>query len=315
MRLDRVVRRRFGYTAGLSRTRIQQLIEAGSVTVNGRVITRPSARVLEGDRLHLAGVAPRDRPRPVGEDLPLSILYEDEHLAIVDKPAGMVSHPAFRHGGGTLLNALLWHARGWPPGAQPMLAGRLDKLTSGIVVVAKVPALHAALVRQLRAQGSEKLYFAIVQARVPRARGTLAFALMRDPADRRRVIASRWQGQDSETQYRVLARTRGRRAGLTALACRLVTGRMHQIRVHLQGAGWPLVGDASYGAPLGERPVDDELRRAVADFPRQALHAWRARFTHPVTGALIDITAPLPADLRGLLAAMALEATALRAQA
>jgi len=305
-RLDRVLRRRLGFTAGLSRTRLQELIEAGAVTVNGRVVTRPSARVLEGDRLQLAGVEPRPRPRPQPEPIPLQVLHEDEHLIVVEKPAGMVSHPAFRHASGTLLNALLDYARGWPPGTQPLLAGRLDKLTSGLVVAAKRPAAHAALVRSLGAPGAEKVYFALVQARVPRARGTLRFSLRRDPFDRRRVVASTWEGQPSETRYHVLARGRGRRAGVTALACRLVTGRMHQIRAHLKAAGWPLVGDPVYGAPLGDRPVDQAAREAIQAFGRQALHAWRVRFRHPVTGALVDVEAPIPGDLRALVTSLGL---------
>lgn len=312
MRLDRVVRRRLGFTAGLSRTRIQDLIESGAVTVNGATVRRPASRVNQGDLVALAGVVARARARPVAEPLPLDVLYEDDHLLVVDKPPGMVSHPAYRHATGTLLHGLLWHARDWPAGRQPFLAGRLDKLTSGIVVVAKAPAMHTALVRLLRAPGAEKLYLAVVQARVPSASGVLAHRLMRDPVDRRRVMASTWQGQESETRYRVLARTRGRRAGLTLVACRLVSGRMHQVRVHLQAAGWPLVGDPAYGASLGERPVEETLRMAVSSFPRQALHAWRVRFAHPVTGVPVQVTAPVPDDLQALFAAMGIDPDALK---
>jgi 23S rRNA pseudouridine1911/1915/1917 synthase len=201
--------------------------------------------------------------------IPPAILFEDDHLLIVDKPAGLVVHPTYKNPSGTLLDAL-------PPGTR--IVTRLDKFTSGIVVVATSPAMHARLQRTLSSPESDKIYLAIVRG-ITAERGTIDVPLASDPTDRRRRIVST-DGARSVTEYERLA-TAASPAGdeVSLLRCRLVTGRRHQIRVHLAAHGWPIVGDGVYGQRL-------------EGFDRLALHASRVRFAHPLTGARVDITSP-----------------------
>src|SRR5207245_1993048 len=219
---------------------------------------------------------------------------------------------------GTLMNALLWRARAWPDGGRPSIVGRLDKETTGIVLVAKTPAVHASLQRAINAatrsdvgrpfQGRRpgeaeslalhaKDYLAVVYGRVP-ARGEIDLRLRLNPRDRRRVVASESVGAHSVTLFERLAHVRAPRAGLALLRCRLVTGRRHQIRVHLAARGWPIVGDAVYGESRWTTVADPMLQAALRAFPRQALHAWRVGFTHPMTGEPVRIEAPIPRDMR-----------------
>jgi 23S rRNA pseudouridine1911/1915/1917 synthase len=186
--------------------------------------------------------------------------------------------------------------------------GRLDKLTSGIVVVAKTAAVHAALQRTMASSHSEKDYLAVVYGRVNVARGEIDLRLGHDRGDRRRIVASANVGAPSLTRFERLARIAAPRAGLSLLRCRLATGRTHQIRVHLAARGWPLVGDAAYGEPRWSQILDAALAATLRVFPRQALHAWRVAFTHPVTYDRLRLEAPVPPDLGGLLAAVGLEA-------
>jgi len=237
------------------------------------------------------------------EDIALRVLYEDEHLLAVDKPAGIVMHPTYKNTAGTLLNALLWHAGAWPPGSRPSLVGRLDKLTSGVVVVAKNAAMHAALQRAMASQDTEKDYLAIVYGRVGVARGRIDLRLAKDRSDQRRVVASATNGAPSLTRFERLARVAAPAAGLSLLRCRLATGRTHQIRVHLAARGWPIVGDPVYGEPRWNEVVDEALAAALRTFPRQALHAWRVGLTHPITRARLTVEAPVPGDMQELLSA------------
>jgi 23S rRNA pseudouridine1911/1915/1917 synthase len=239
------------------------------------------------------------------QDLALEILYEDEHLIAINKAPGVVVHPTYRHTDGTLMNALLWRARGWGGSKRPSMVNRLDKLTSGIVIGAKTPQSHAAMQRALAGERATKEYLALVYGRVPRARGAINLGLRRDPRDRRRVVASS-DGAASVTRWERLGRVRAEPAGLALLKCRLVTGRMHQVRVHLAASGWPLVGDGKYGQPLWRDIVDSNLRDSLRGFPRQALHAWRLSVTHPLTGVPLRLEAPPPADLQRLLVAAGL---------
>ena len=254
----------------------------------------------------LPAVEPR-RASPA-ENVALDVLYEDDHLLVLDKPAGVVVHPTYRHTAGTLMNALLWHARAWPGGSRPSLVGRLDKLTSGIVVVAKTAAVHAALQQQMASSRSEKDYMAVVYGRVNVARGEIALRLGHDRRDRRRIVVSEHAGAPSTTSFTRLARS-GR---LSLLRCRLVTGRTHQIRVHLAARGWPIVGDPEYmtagtsGKPRWSDIADAALAGTLRSFPRQALHAWRVAFAHPVTGECLRLEAPVPDDLGCLLIASGL---------
>lgn len=303
-RIDLVLRRHLAGVGVATRTRIQDWIEAGHVSVNGAAVRRVSTRTAAGDviAVSLPAAAAR-RPMEV-EQAPLHILHEDDHLLAVDKPSGMVSHPTHAHTSGTLMNALLWHARRWPAGQRPSLVGRLDKLTSGIVLVAKTPAIHAALQRGK----IEKDYLALVYGRSIPARGAIALRLARDGSDRRRVAASESVGAPSVTHFERLARVPAPHVGLALLRCRLVTGRTHQIRVHLAARGWPIVGDPVYGEPLWEQAADRQLREALVSFPRQALHAWRLGMRHPMTATRLEIAAPIPDDLQGLLSTAGLTA-------
>jgi 23S rRNA pseudouridine1911/1915/1917 synthase len=240
------------------------------------------------------------------EDIALEILYEDDHLLAIDKPAGMVVHPTYKHVQGTVLNALLWRALEWPPDQRPSIVGRLDKLTSGIVVVAKTAAVHATLQRTLAARESEKDYLAVVYGRVSDASGEIDLRLCHDPKDRRMIVASATQGSESLTRFERLATVDAPRVGLSLLRCRLVTGRRHQIRVHLAARGWPIVGDPKYGGPRWQDIVDPALAATVQAFPRQALHAWRVAFTHPITRERMTVEARPPQDFTDLLGASGL---------
>lgn len=295
---------------GISRTRIQAWIADGSVLVNDRPPNRSAWRLAAGDRLSVQVPERAARSRPQPEDLPLDILYEDDDLLAVNKPAGIVVHPSYRNAGGTLLNAVLWHLRSRSPaGASgegqaassdtPGMVQRLDKQTSGVLLIAKRRAVHAAIQRAMYRNEVEKDYLAVVVGRPSPVRGIIDLALDRDPWDRRRVIVRDRGGQPSVTKYERLAMARG--WGLSLVRCRLITGRTHQIRVHLSARGWPIVGDPTYGAATMPK-MAEVMQRTIAGFSRQALHAWRVAFEHPITGAPVEVTAPLPADMEHLLA-------------
>jgi 23S rRNA pseudouridine1911/1915/1917 synthase len=309
VRLDLVLRRHLTGVDAATRTRVQAWIEGGQVTVNGAPVRRASARAALGDIV--AVVVPDAKPRRAmtAEDAALEILFEDDHLLALNKPAGIVVHPTFTHATGTILNALLGRARTWPAGARPSIVGRLDKLTSGIVLVAKTAAVHAALQRAMTA--GTKYYLAVVYGRVAAARGQIDLRLHVDPRDRRRVVASTTSGASSVTAFERLARVPARRAGLAALRCRLITGRRHQIRVHLAARGWPIVGDPIYGEPRWSTIEDPLLAAMLRAFPRQALHAWRLAITHPLTGERLQVDAPIPQDIADVIAIAGLPAARL----
>jgi len=227
-------------------------------------------------------------------------LYEDDALLIVDKPAGVVVHPAYKNKENTLLDALQWRARDWPVGTRPSIVGRLDKQTTGIVVIAKTAELHAALQRTLASAASEKVYLAIVYGCVDAPRGEIDAPLGFDPVDRRRIVVTPG-GWRSLTQFETIASLDAPRAGLSLLRCRLVTGRRHQLRVHLASRGWPIVGDEKYGEPRWRDIDDPALAALTRDCPRQALHASRIAFAHPTTGARVVVEAAIPGDLDALL--------------
>lgn len=306
-RLDLVLQRHLSDVATASRTRIQHWIENARVMVNGATVRRASARAAQGDLVSVA--LPDALPRIVmtSEAMPLDIVYEDDHLIAVNKPAGIVVHPTYGHARGTLMNALLWHAREWPHGQRPSLVGRLDKLTSGILVVAKTRRMHAALQRIMTSSRCEKDYLAVVYGRVKVARGRIDLRLARDRHDRRKVVASKTAGAASVTTFERLACVMAPDAGLSLLRCRLETGRMHQIRVHLAARGWPIVGDPKYGAPLWTKIVEPALASALQTFPRQALHAWRVTLLHPFSGLPLRLEASLPSDFESLLSLSELE--------
>jgi len=298
-RLDLVLRRHLADVHTATRTRVQAWIAHGLVSVNGMPVRRVARRAALGDLVSIVLPAGSDAARRemAPEDVALDILFEDEHLLALDKPAGVVMHPSYKNAAGTLLNALLWHARAWPAPQRPSLAGRLDKLTSGVVIVAKTAAIHAALQRA----APEKDYLAVVYGRVNVARGEIELRLAKDRNDPRRIVASPTAGAASLTEFERLARVAAPAAGLSLVRCRLVTGRTHQIRVHLAARGWPIVGDPAYGEARWAEVADARLAAVLRAFPRQALHAWRVAVTHPVTRERLTLEAPIPRDLDELM--------------
>ncbi len=300
----------------LSRSRIQKLIDAGSVLVSGGPARR-SHFVRAGEEISIDVPEPRALALEA-EAIPLSILYEDEHLIAIDKPPGLVVHPAPGHASGTLVNALLHHVRdlaGIGGALRPGIVHRIDRDTSGVLLVAKTDLAHRLLSRQMRRRTLRKEYLALV-AGVPRVRkGEVSLAIGRDPRDRKKMKAFRAPAgapagaREARTLYEIQREWFA--LGLTLLRCRLVTGRTHQIRVHLSASGLPIVGDSVYGRARYPRIRDAALRKRLTDFPRQALHAERVSFRHPATQEPVEIVAPLPADMKGLLEEI--EAAAARA--
>jgi 23S rRNA pseudouridine1911/1915/1917 synthase len=298
-----------------SRTQVQEWIVNGRVTVNGMVVRRTAARVALGSILAVT-MPSKTRSADASESLShggvspqeieLDVLYEDDHLLVINKPAGMVVHPAYRNTSGTAMNGLLWRARDWPAPQRPSIVGRLDKLTSGLVVVARTASAHASLQRAMAARTADKDYLAVVYGRVNARKGAIELRVQRDPADRRRVLASQTTGALSITRFERLARVAAPRVGLSLLRCRLLTGRMHQIRVHLAAQGWPVVGDPVYGEPRWSTLTDPTLAETLRTFSRQALHAWRLSMIHPATGLRLTVEASLPCDFQQLLQATSL---------
>jgi len=271
--------------AGISRSQARRWIDQGRVRLAG-ASCRASQKVAEGDRIEAD--PPEVLPSPLEpEAIPLVVLYEDEHLIVIDKPAGLVVHPGHGCRSGTLVNALL--GRGTPlaeaGGRQrPGIVHRLDKDTSGLIVVAKNDATHVSLAQQLKDRKVEKTYIALVEGRVTPPEGRIEAPIGRDPKQRQRMAVVE-NGRDARTTYRVL-REIGRR---TLVEVWPHTGRTHQIRVHLASIGFPITGDALYG------------RRGDAPVARQFLHAQKLSFVHPRTGERLEVEAPLAADLEQTL--------------
>lgn len=293
-RLDAVAARLF---PDYSRARLQGWIAAGRLSVNGTPVTRARNAVASGDRLVLSAEVD---DAAVGESMPqdiaFGVLHADGDLIVVDKPAGLTVHPGAGEADGTLQNALLHR---FPETARLPRAGlvhRLDKHTSGALVVARTVSAHTHLVRMLQAREIHREYDAVVWGRLV-AGGTVEAPLGRDPRSRVR-IAVLAGGRDAVTHYRVHARF----GWHTHLRVRLETGRTHQIRVHMKHIRHPIVGDDVYGGRRGHgRGMPEDLRELLATFPRQALHARRLALTHPISGEALDIEAPLPADMHALL--------------
>ena len=288
----------------LSRARIQELVRAGHARVDDKTVRRPSLRLRGGERIELTVVA-RPPLAAVPEAIPLRVLYEDDDLVVVDKPAGMTVHPGAGARGGTLVNALLHRygrlsSLGGP--LRPGIVHRLDKPTSGVLLVAKNDEAHARLAEQFRRRQVEKRYLALVHGRLPRDHDTIRLPVARDLTRRTRMTTRRRQGRAALTEYRVL----GAAGGFTLAEALLHTGRTHQIRVHFAALGRPVVGDTVYGAPR-------ELRWGNESRPtlnRIFLHAARLRFQHPRTGKDIEVRAELPDELKELLRGLGLESGA-----
>jgi|SRR5580693_8591673 23S rRNA pseudouridine1911/1915/1917 synthase len=313
-RLDRAVVRHLGDLPRLSRTRVQGWIAAGSVRVNGLAAVRPARRLAAGDAVEVEVPPAPPRARPAAEEMVLAVLHEDEELLALDKPAGLVVHPSHGHREGTLVNGLMWLARGWEearaggPPARPALVHRLDRGTSGVLLVAKTAAARSALGKALAARRVRKEYLAVVHGAPLQEHGTITRPVGRDPVDPRRMSAARGEGRAAVTCWELLARSAGKGRGVALLRCRPLTGRTHQIRVHLQAARLPLVGDPLYGEPRPRGLAGPALAAACRGLGRQALHAHRISLCHPASREALTITAPLPADLAALLAAAGIDA-------
>jgi 23S rRNA pseudouridine1911/1915/1917 synthase len=288
----------------LSRARLRALIDGGAVAIGGATIKDADRTVKGGEIVHVA--VPAAAPAlPRAQDIPLDIVHEDEALIVLNKPPGLVVHPAAGHAEGTLVNALLAHCGASLSGIggvkRPGIVHRIDKETSGLLVVAKTDQAHRSLAKQLQARTLSRTYAAIVWGVPKAAEGTIERAIGRSPTNRK-MMAVRPEGKPAVTHYTVKERF-----GLDAslLECRLETGRTHQIRVHLTALGHPLIGDPVYGGGLtGRRKALAARIPAVGGFRRQALHAAELRFQHPVTHKNLRFSAPLPPDMAALLKAL-----------
>jgi 23S rRNA pseudouridine1911/1915/1917 synthase len=277
--------------AQLSRTRIQELIGEGLVLVGGR-IAKSSHRISAGEVIEIK-VQPRPAPAAAPEDLPLDLLLVDDEFVVVNKPAGMVVHAGAGHASGTLVNALLHRLGKLSQGGGPLRPGivhRLDKDTSGAMIVARNDRAHEHLAEQFRSRNVRKIYVALVHGKLPRESGSITLPISRDPHRRTRMTARAAKGRNARTDWRVVARL----DRCTLVEAALHTGRTHQIRAHFAAIGHPVVGDTLYGAPRTVRAGARDLPR----LERNYLHAARLGFSHPTTGAWVEVRAPLPAQLR-----------------
>ena len=288
-RLDRFLAARL---PELSRSRVGALVRAGAAAVAGRAETRPARRLAAGDEARLE-VPPPEDPAPAAQALPLDVVFEDEALIVVDKPAGLVVHPAPGNPDRTLVNALLAHCgdslSGVGGARRPGIVHRLDKDTGGLLVAAKTDAAHRALARQFARHDVDRAYRAVVRGAPEPPAGTIDGPIGRNPRHRKKMAVVA-RGRPARTRYAVEARG----AGAALVRCELETGRTHQIRVHLAHRGWPVVGDPLYGGGGG----------LASALPRQALHACLLGFDHPSTGARLRFRSALPADVAALVRAL-----------
>jgi len=294
-RLDKAL----SLASGLSRERIKALMGEGRITLDGKAAAQASLKPAAGTSfaIDVPEAAPAEA---IAQDIPLNIVFEDEHLIVIDKPAGLVVHPAAGNLDGTLVNALLHHCRGQLSGiggvVRPGIVHRIDKETSGLLVVAKTDSAHEGLAKQFADHSIHRAYLALV-AGVPKpVSGTVSGHIGRSDHDRKKMAVLHplnKRGKHAVTHYRLIEAL-----GLASLVeCRLETGRTHQVRVHMSSIGHPLLGDPVYGRnPQRLRPILTQLH-----FARQALHAAELGFIHPVTGAAQNFVSALPADMAGLL--------------
>ena len=301
-RLDRFMAERIG---ALSRSRVKSLIAGGYAEAGGATIHDPASTVQAGVAYALRP-PPLAPPQPQPEAIGLSILFEDADVLVLDKPAGLVVHPAPGNEAGTLVNALLAHCgHGLAIGGErrPGIVHRLDKDTSGVMVVAKTDLAMAALADAFATRALERSYLALCWGVPSPAEGEIEGPIGRDPRDRKRMAVVARGGKAALTHYRV---GQAWQAAVALVRCRLATGRTHQIRVHLAEAGHPIVGDPVYlrRSPAAAQALPPDVRGLLLDFPRQALHAAVLGFTHPRTGAPLRFETPLPADFDALLAAL-----------
>ncbi len=266
-----------------SRSRVAALVRSGAVTVDG--ITRPKSYVLAEGQEVVVHVPPEPTSALVAQSLPVAVLYEDEWLLVVDKPAGMAVHPSRGHAEGTLVNALLGHGLAGGDDFRPGIVHRLDKDTSGLLVVAKAAEVHRRLVDMMRTRSIDRRYLALVHGAFSVETGTIEAPVGRDPVRRRSMAVGGVAAREAVTDFTVLERL----GDFTLVEARLQTGRTHQIRVHFLAIGHPVVGDSTYA------------RRDPLEVGRQFLHSYKLSFVHPLTGQDLQVETPLPSDLAAVL--------------
>ncbi len=310
-RLDRFLAAKL---ADLSRARIKSLIEAGAVARGAATIRDANHRIKPGET-YAVTVPPPAPAEPVAQAIALHIVYEDDDLIVIDKPAGLVVHPAAGNPDGTLVNALIAHCgaslKGVGGVARPGIVHRLDKDTSGLIVAAKTDQAMAGLAKQFAAHTVERAYHAVVWGAPRQSEGLVEGQIGRSPFDRKRMGVLRGGGKAARTRYRVVERFGPEaRPFASLIECRLETGRTHQIRVHLSHLGHPLIGDRTYGRartpPRPKTEAEEAAYLAVAEFPRQALHAWLLGFRHPTRSADVRFESPWPGDFVALVGALRL---------
>ena len=294
-RLDAALARLF---PEYSRNFLARLIDEGGVHIDAAPAARHSQRVRSGQQVEV-NVPPATPSEVVSQDLPLTVLYEDADLVVIDKPAGLVVHPAAGHADRTLVNALLFHVKdlsGIGGELRPGIVHRLDKDTSGVMVIAKNDAVHRTLAAAWGTDRVKKEYLAIVYGKPKKERGTIEAPIGRDPRNRKRMAVVK-SGRAALTDYRVVESLRY----VSLLRCILRSGRTHQIRVHLKHLGHPIIGDALYSGPQWRGIPDKRVQKTIAGFSRQALHAARLTIPHPRTGEVMTFEAALPEDMSELL--------------
>ena len=287
-RLDLFIARRL---SDLTRSRVRKLIDGGAVSINGETPRKAGVKLAAGQRVRVSVPPPRP-PTLLPEPMPLSIVYEDGDLLVIDKPAGLAVHPSPGHSSHTLVHGVLARCpdlSGIGGEGRPGIVHRLDKDTSGLIIVAKNDAAHVSLARQLKERKVEKTYLALVEGRIEPAEGIIDAPIGRDPRHRKRMAVVEG-GREARTRYRLLREVAGR----SLVEVRPKTGRTHQIRVHLASIGFPICGDALYGRAAS----------LPAGLTRQFLHAHRLAFRHPATGERLELEAPLAEDLAAALAEM-----------
>ncbi len=313
LRLDRFLA---NHLTGLSRARIQAIIRQGNVEGPEGVLTDAASRMTPGRQVRIT-IPPPEPAGPVAEPLPLVIVYEDKHLIVIDKPAGLVVHPAAGHAQGTLVNALIAHCGDELSGIggvkRPGIVHRLDKDTSGLLVIAKTDAAHQGLAEQFASHGADgrlvRTYEAFVWGVPSRPTGTIDANLGRSPTNRTRMAVVRGEhGRHAVTHFEVAESFIGPDEKPLSSRLRIVleTGRTHQIRVHLAHIGHPVMGDPTYGAGFksSTRRLPEEAAKALENLGRQALHAMELGFEHPVTGRPLHFTSPRPRDIQALYDAL-----------
>ncbi len=289
-----------GKAPALSRSQVKRIIEEGAVRVNREPVTKAGTKLRSGDQV-IFTVQPAQSWEVTAQDIPLHILYEDHDLLVIDKPTGMVIHPAPGHHEGTLVNAILHHCNdlsGIGGVIRPGIVHRLDKDTSGVLLVAKNDETHRRLSDQFKEHEVKKTYKAFVFGSNMDDEGTITLPVGRHPDDRKKMSTRSSRGKEAVSHWHVV----GRYGDVALLDVDIETGRTHQIRVHLSSVGHPVVGDRLYGGTGRVKSVrDTALRARLAAFPRQALHAWQIGFIHPRQNRVLEFTAPLPEDMQSLL--------------